>query len=133
MESKNGKWSKLTELLDAQHELLSKYMSPSNELEILEDLRYELNEEIERKKEEEPVDSITREVISMLSARSHKGFREYNASMDRQDLSLVDWCCHAREEALDMCIYLTKIINTQSELDAKRDREMMVEKQTAPA
>ena len=69
----------------------------------------------------------------MLSARSHKGFREYNASMDRQDLSLVDWCCHAREEALDMCIYLTKIINTQSELDAKRDREMMVEKQTAPA
>ncbi len=117
MESNNGKWSKLQELLDAQHELLSKYMCPSNELETLQDIKYELDEEIDRFKDAEPVDEITSEVIGLLAARSHKGVRTYNASMDRSDLSTKEWMIHLHEELLDASLYLMKLIKTTDEIE----------------
>jgi hypothetical protein len=40
--------------------------------------------------------------------------------MDRTDLSEKDWLQHAYEEALDLAIYLKKIIKTKQNENAKR-------------
>ena len=52
-------------------------------------------------------------IIDDLLAREDKGIKEYGTTMDRTDLSEQDWLQHAYEEALDLAIYLKKIIKTK--------------------
>ena len=39
-----------------------------------------------------------------------RGWKTYGATMDRQDLSRREWLLHAQEEALDLAVYLEKIM-----------------------
>ena len=55
------------------------------------------------------------DVIDDLLFREEKGRAEYGTTMDRKDLSEGQWLQHAYEEALDLAIYLKKIIKTRSE------------------
>jgi len=55
------------------------------------------------------------DVIDDLLFREEKGRAEYGTTMDRTDLSQDEWLQHAYEEALDLAIYLKKIIKTRSE------------------
>ena len=50
-------------------------------------------------------------IIDDLLSREDKGLKEYGTTMDRTDLSETDWLQHAYEEALDLSIYLKKLIN----------------------
>lgn len=50
-------------------------------------------------------------IIDDLLAREDKGLKEYGTTMDRTDLTELDWLQHAYEEALDLSIYLKKLIN----------------------
>ncbi len=50
-------------------------------------------------------------IIDDLLAREDKGLKEYGTTMDRTDLTEIDWLQHAYEEALDLSIYLKKLIN----------------------
>jgi hypothetical protein len=52
-------------------------------------------------------------IIDDLLVREDKGLKEYGTTMDRTDLSEQDWLQHAYEEALDLAIYLKKIIKTK--------------------
>lgn len=52
-------------------------------------------------------------IIDDLLLREDKGIKEYGTTMDRTDLSEQDWLQHAYEEALDLAIYLKKIIKTK--------------------
>lgn len=52
-------------------------------------------------------------IIDDLLLREDKGLKEYGTTMDRTDLSEQDWLQHAYEEALDLAIYLKKIIKTK--------------------
>ena len=52
-------------------------------------------------------------IIDDLLIREDKGLKEYGTTMDRTDLSEEDWLQHAYEEALDLAIYLKKIIKTK--------------------
>lgn len=52
-------------------------------------------------------------IIDDLLIREDKGLKEYGTTMDRTDLSEHDWLQHAYEEALDLAIYLKKIIKTK--------------------
>lgn len=45
-----------------------------------------------------------------LDAREALGLEKYGTTMDRSDLSLVDWLQHAYEETLDLALYLKKAI-----------------------
>jgi hypothetical protein len=56
-------------------------------------------------------DSIVDGVIDQLVERASVGKKKYGTTMDRNDLSLHDWCEHAIQEALDMTLYLKKIQN----------------------
>lgn len=47
--------------------------------------------------------------------REKKGYSEYKKTMDRNDLSQKEWLQHAYEEALDLALYLKKILNGPSQ------------------
>ena len=36
--------------------------------------------------------------------------KKYGTTMEREDLSKLDWLKHAQEEAMDLAVYLEKII-----------------------
>lgn len=59
-------------------------------------------------------------IIDDLLAREEKGIKEYGTTMDRTDLSEIEWLQHAYEEALDLSIYLKKLIKTKKNENAKR-------------
>ena len=58
-------------------------------------------------------DTIVQAVQSDLQARSEMGIAKYGTTLDRTDLSEKDWLQHAYEEALDLALYLKKLINTK--------------------
>ena len=117
----NKKWKKIEELLEIQNELLVKHFGYSNELDSLVDIKNELSEEIAKKKSEEPIDSVTEEVVKLLASRSHKGVRTYAMTMDREDLSMWEWMCHFREELADGLVYLTKMMRVQYESEQRME------------
>ena len=59
-------------------------------------------------------DEIVESVRNDLLERSNKGKKEYGTTMDRNDLSEIDWLKHLYEEQLDSCIYIKKLITIKS-------------------
>jgi hypothetical protein len=55
-------------------------------------------------------DSIVKAVTDKFKERSKVGIKKYNKTMDRDDLSLDQWLIHAQEEAMDLTLYLEKIV-----------------------
>lgn len=62
-------------------------------------------------------DSVVQEIVDRFLTRAEFGKAKYGTDLDRQDLSLLDWIAHAREEAMDYVLYLTKI---ERELQKKK-------------
>jgi succinate dehydrogenase flavin-adding protein (antitoxin of CptAB toxin-antitoxin module) len=54
-------------------------------------------------------DTILESVLTKFRQRSEVGQRKYNTTLDRKDLTLIEWINHAQEEAMDLCLYLEKI------------------------
>lgn len=54
-------------------------------------------------------------VIKKIEARAEIGERKYNTTMERVDLTRKAWLIHAQEEALDLAIYLQKLIMLEDE------------------
>ena len=52
---------------------------------------------------------VTR-VIMKIESREAAGRIKYGIGMERTDLSALDWLTHAQEEALDLAVYLQKLI-----------------------
>ncbi len=55
-------------------------------------------------------DSIVQNVLKEHTERAKKGKEKYNATLDRTDLSVIDYLQHAKEEAMDLALYLEKTI-----------------------
>jgi hypothetical protein len=49
-------------------------------------------------------------VIEDMRRREAKGKEEYKTTLDRTDLKKDDWLLYAYEEALDLSLYLKKIM-----------------------
>lgn len=71
--------------------------------------------EIEKHLIDEEKDSIVEAVRDDLQRRSEIGIKKYNTTLDRTDLSEIDWLNHAYEEALDLALYLKKTITLKQE------------------
>lgn len=56
---------------------------------------------------------IEEQVIEKIKLRAETGEKKYNTTMERTDLSRLDWLVHAQEEAMDMAIYLEKLIELE--------------------
>ena len=63
------------------------------------------------------LDSIVTSIIKQFEERSIKGKEKYGTDLDRTDLSFLDWLQHAKEEAMDLALYLEKMIQTLKEKD----------------
>jgi hypothetical protein len=50
-------------------------------------------------------------VIADLRQREEKGIQTYGGTVDEANLSKEEWLQHAYEEALDLCIYLKKLMS----------------------
>ena len=55
------------------------------------------------------MDSIVASIIKQFEDRSVKGKQKYGTDLDRQDLSLLDWIEHAKQEHMDVILYLEKL------------------------
>ena len=64
---------------------------------------------------DEQLDSIVYAVRADLERRSYFGIKKYNTTLDRTDLTEIDWLNHAYEEALDLALYLKKTITLKQE------------------
>ncbi len=58
---------------------------------------------------------ILNELIKDFEAREQKGIETYNTTLDRKDLTLLEWMKHLREELMDACLYLKKLENEISQ------------------
>lgn len=59
-------------------------------------------------------DSIVASVIKLFAKRSEVGIKKYGVTLDRTDLSVLDWITHAQEELMDGILYLEKLKTTQT-------------------
>ena len=54
-------------------------------------------------------DKIVLRVLSRFSERSQVGINKYNTTLERNDLSTLEWLTHAQEEAMDFVLYLERL------------------------
>ena len=54
-------------------------------------------------------DQIVIRVLSRFSERSQVGIAKYNTTLERTDLSTLEWLTHAQEEAMDFVLYLERL------------------------
>jgi predicted RNase H-like nuclease (RuvC/YqgF family) len=55
------------------------------------------------------MDSIVSEIIQQYQIRAEFGEKKYGVTLDREDLSTLDWIEHAKQEAMDLTLYLEKL------------------------
>jgi hypothetical protein len=58
------------------------------------------------------LDTIVESVINQFRERSEVGIKKYGVTLDRTDLSTLDWISHAQQEAMDFVLYLEKLKQT---------------------
>ena len=54
-------------------------------------------------------DTIVESVIKQFKDRSDVGIAKYKVTLNREDLSTLQWLQHAQEEAMDFCLYLERL------------------------
>lgn len=64
-------------------------------------------------------DSIVNNVIKSFIQRSNVGLQKYGTTLDRDDLSVLEWIQHAQEEHMDAILYLEKLKTVMSQSSCK--------------
>jgi len=54
-------------------------------------------------------DAITDAVVVQLRTRAKKGKSKYGTTMERDDLSPLQWLQHLQEELMDAAVYVEKL------------------------
>lgn len=68
-------------------------------------------------------DSIVRAVVASFLKRSAVGVEKYGVTLDRTDLTTLDWIQHAQEELMDGILYLEKLKQTMRSVAAPSNSE----------
>jgi hypothetical protein len=69
-------------------------------------------------------DSIVQTIIGRFQSRAEFGWKKYNTTLDRTDLTPEQWAQHAIEEAHDLMLYLEKWKQEQAKM--KRLVELLI-------
>lgn len=64
-------------------------------------------------------DTIVESVIEQFKQRSEVGINKYGVTLDRTDLSHLQWMVHFREELQDGLLYLERIIQDTQKQNEK--------------
>ncbi len=59
---------------------------------------------------------IEAKVCKKILERSKVGKDKYGVTMERTDLSRLEWLKHAQEEAMDLAVYLQKLIDLEEDI-----------------
>jgi len=62
-------------------------------------------------------DSVVKSVIESFKQRSEAGILKYGKTLDRNDLTFLQWIQHAQEEMMDGILYLEKMKISSSTQD----------------
>ncbi len=54
-------------------------------------------------------DSIVEEVVNKIKSRSDIGIKKYGKTLDREDMTTIEWIDAAIEEQMDNILYLTRL------------------------
>jgi hypothetical protein len=54
-------------------------------------------------------DKIVLNVLSRFKERSDVGIKKYKTTLERTDLTTLEWLQHAQEEAMDFVLYLERL------------------------
>ena len=76
----------------------------------MDTLSFYANEEAKREKQ----DPIVQKVIESYNNRSEIGQEKYGTTLEKNDLTLIQWMKHLQEELMDATLYLEKL---KSELE----------------
>ena len=68
---------------------------------------------------------IEDKVIKKINDRAALGKNKYNTTMERTDLTKLEWLQHAQEEAMDLAIYLQKLIDEEQLYDEEQTNRRM--------
>ena len=52
-------------------------------------------------------------VCNKIQGRASVGLNKYGTTMEREDFSKLDWLMYAQEEAMDLVVYLQKLIELE--------------------
>ena len=55
------------------------------------------------------LDSVVTSIIEQFTKRAQFGKAKYGVDLDRDDLTLLEWIEHAKQEHMDAILYLEKI------------------------
>tara|TARA_R110000765_G_scaffold406433_2_gene503397 strand:- start:462 stop:647 length:186 start_codon:yes stop_codon:yes gene_type:complete len=58
--------------------------------------------------------AIEESVCYKILKRSEEGRKKYGVTMERKDLTELQWLIHAQEEAMDLAVYLEKLITEKT-------------------
>ena len=53
-------------------------------------------------------DSIVKSVLNKFKQRSKEGIKKYGVTLDRKDLSGLEWLNHLQEELMDATLYIER-------------------------
>ena len=68
-------------------------------------------------------DSIVNSIVNKFLSRSEIGIKKYGTTLDRNDLSTIDWITHAQEELMDGILYLEKLKTLEQCKSLKDEKE----------
>ena len=57
-------------------------------------------------------DTVVDSIVDSFISRAAQGKTKYGQTLDRQDLSTLEWIRHAQEELMDGILYLEKLKQT---------------------
>lgn len=57
-------------------------------------------------------DSVVDSIVDNFISRAKKGENKYGQTLDRNDLSVLEWIDHAQQELMDGILYLEKLKKT---------------------
>ena len=72
-------------------------------------------------------DKIVLRVLARFNERSQVGITKYNTTLERTDLSTLEWLTHAQEEAMDFVLYLERLKDEYNKPKPKKFTEKLLE------
>tara|TARA_R100001015_G_C4573765_1_gene131395 strand:+ start:185 stop:490 length:306 start_codon:yes stop_codon:yes gene_type:complete len=66
-------------------------------------------------------------VAKKIQERAEVGKNKYGVTMERTDLNNIEWLIHAQEEAMDLAVYLERIIQDMKNDKTEKSQAWLIE------
>jgi hypothetical protein len=98
----HGKVFTMTEKKDAER-IADAFLRNTKAVELIRDCEFEVP------MIGDLMDSIVKRVIDSFKRRSERGLEKYGTTLDRNDLTNLEWLQHLQEELMDATLYIEKL------------------------